>query len=73
MPRSITIHNVDDATDKWLAEETARRGMSAALRYAVTMHISTKFAVCVLVLGWTIFCFERYLRSRAPMRTNIHG
>jgi plasmid stability protein len=28
MPRSITIHNVDDATAVWLAEEATRRGMS---------------------------------------------
>ena len=28
MSRSITIHNVDDATAKWLVDEAQRRGMS---------------------------------------------
>jgi len=27
MPRSITIHDVDDATANWLVEETERRGI----------------------------------------------
>ena len=28
MPKSITIHDVDDATATWLAEEAERRGTS---------------------------------------------
>jgi hypothetical protein len=28
MPRSITIHNVDDAIATWLIEEAGRRGVS---------------------------------------------
>ena len=27
MPRSITIHNIDDVTAQWLADEAERRGM----------------------------------------------
>ena len=28
MPRAITIHDIDDATARWLVEEAERRGVS---------------------------------------------